>query len=78
MSFSIEEFTTVVRNLFRDNAVDIDAQTKFRNLEEWSSMQALLVIAAIDEHFGVTLPEKDFRNAVTISDLFELTIRPSK
>ena len=75
MSISIETFVTVIRDLFREDAEAMNAQTRFRDLEEWSSMQALLVIAAVDEHFGVTLPETEFRNANTIQDLFNVTAR---
>lgn len=53
----------------------ITADSKFRELEEWSSMQALIVIAAIDEHFGITVPERDFRAAQTVSDLHQLTLK---
>jgi len=53
----------------------ITANSKFRELEEWSSMQALIVIAAIDEHFGITIPERDFRAAQTVSDLYKLTLK---
>ena len=75
MRITIEEFVNVIRSLFKEDGVTIEATTEFRELEEWSSMQALLVIAAVDEHFGVTLPEKEFRNANTIQDLYDVTIR---
>jgi acyl carrier protein len=39
-------------------------------------MQALIVIAAIDEHYGVTITEKDFRAAQTVADLYSLTLKP--
>lgn len=55
------------------NETQLAANVKFRELEEWSSMQALIVIAAVDEHFGVTLPEKEFRKAETFQDLYNLT-----
>ncbi len=69
MSIDIKEFVNVIRGLFKEDQEEIGAQTKFRELEEWSSMQALLVIAAIDEHFDVTIPEKEFRSANTLDEL---------
>ena len=36
-------------------------------------MQALILIAAVDEHFGVTLPEREFRSTETVEDIFNLT-----
>lgn len=67
-----QEFLDVLADTFSPT-VEIAAETLFRELEEWSSMQALIVIATIDEHFGVTIPEKEFRKAQRFEDLFELT-----
>ena len=53
---------------------EVKPETRFREMEEWSSMQALIVIATVDEDFGVTLPEKEFRKAQTFKDLFDLTV----
>tara|TARA_R110002072_G_scaffold228009_3_gene384833 strand:+ start:409 stop:633 length:225 start_codon:yes stop_codon:yes gene_type:complete len=69
-----QNFLQVFSSLFKEDAA-ITTHSKFRELEEWSSMQALIVIAAIDEHFGVTIPERDFRAAHTVSDLYQLTIK---
>ena len=45
---------------------------KFRELEEWSSMMALSVIAMADEEYKVRLTGDDIRKSVTIGDLFEI------
>lgn len=68
-----ENFLHVFSGLFQE-ATAVGLETNFRELEEWSSMQALIVIAAIDEHFGVTIPERDFRKAQTVADLHQLTL----
>lgn len=73
MNPTLSDFIQVMSDSFSPTA-GVEAGVRFRELEEWSSMQALIVIAAVDEHFGVTLPEKDFRKAETFEDLFELTI----
>ncbi len=71
----LNRFLQVFQTLFQDGNSLINADTQFRNLEEWSSMQALIVIAAIDEHFGVTVAEREFREAKTVADLHQLTIK---
>ncbi len=71
------DFVEVIKGIFAD-ASSINAEVRFRELEEWSSMQALILIAAVDEHFGVTLPEKEFRKSNTVEDLFILTISLKK
>ena len=45
-------------------------ETEFKNLEEWSSLLALSVIALADEECDVALKGDDIRNATTIEDLF--------
>lgn len=54
------------------DASDITASTEFRNLEEWSSLIALSVIAMVDEEYDVTLKGDDIRNAKTVEDLFNV------
>lgn len=46
-------------------------ETKFRELEEWSSLIGLSVIAMVDEEYDVTLKGNDIKAANTIQDLFE-------
>lgn len=54
-----------------DTPVDqIKPDTVFRDLEEWSSLIALSIIAMADEEYGVTLKGDDIRNAKTIQDVF--------
>lgn len=69
---TLTDFMDAMKESF-SNETQLAANVKFRELEEWSSMQALIVIAAVDEHFGVTLPEKEFRKAETFQDLYNLT-----
>ena len=52
------------------DASEFKAETVFKELEEWSSLIALSVIAMVDEEYEVTLKGDDIRNASTIEDLF--------
>ena len=51
-------------------ATEFKAETKFKELDEWSSLIALSIIAMADEEYEVTLKGEDIRNANTIEDLF--------
>lgn len=53
------------------------AETKFRDLDEWSSLIALSIIAMVDEEYEVTLKGDDIKNAQTIQDIFE-TVKAKK
>ena len=46
------------------------ADTKFKDLDEWSSLLALSIIAMVDEEYSVAIKGDDIRNAETIEDLF--------
>lgn len=51
-------------------AEEIKAETAFRDLDEWSSLIALSVIAMVDDEYGVTLKGDDIKNATTVQDVF--------
>lgn len=51
---------------------EITASTAFRDLEEWSSLIGLSIIAMVDDEYDVTLRGEDMRKANTVEDLFEI------
>ncbi|MCC8175105.1 MAG: phosphopantetheine-binding protein [Bacteroidales bacterium] len=53
------------------DASEISASTVFKELEEWSSLLALSVIAMVDEEYDVALKGDDIRTANTIEDLYD-------
>ena len=46
------------------------AETRFRDIDEWSSLIGLSIIAMVDEEYDVTLKGDDIKGANTIQDLF--------
>lgn len=67
----IKDFIENFANQFDDtDASEIQAGTNFRELDEWSSLIALSVIAMVDEEYDVTLKGDDIKNATTVEDLF--------
>lgn len=60
---------------FADQLDDTDAEvltpeTEFRELDDWSSLAALSIIAMIYEEYGVSIDNETFKSAKTIQDLF--------
>lgn len=47
-------------------------ETKFRELDEWSSLSALSILAMVDEEYDVQLKADEMRKTNTIQELFEL------
>lgn len=48
------------------------AQTAFHDLDEYSSLIALSIIAMVDEEYDVALKGDDMKSAVTIDDLYNI------
>lgn len=69
----MKEFIDYFCELLEDtDPAEISATTEFKNLEEWSSLMALSLIAMADENYNVTLGAEDIRNAKTLDDLYKV------
>ena len=67
----INTFIDNFASQFDDTPVDqIKPETKFRDLDEWSSLIALSIIAMVDEEYEVTLKGDDIKSAQTVQDIF--------
>lgn len=67
----INEFIEKFAEIFDEtDASTLTPQTNFRELDEWSSLAALGVIAMADEEYEVELSGNELREAQTIQDLF--------
>ena len=60
-----EQFEETDQNLFTP-------ETKYHDLEEWSSLIGLSVIAMVSEEYDVALKGNDVKNSITIEDLFNI------
>ena len=70
---SLEEFVSLFAEQFDDtDRSEFSATTVFKELDEWSSLMALNVIAMVDEEFDIALKGDDIKNAETIEDLFNI------
>lgn len=65
----IEKFAEQLEEV---KVTDLKPETKFRDIEEWSSLMALSIIAMVDEEYEVIIKGEDIRNSKTINDLFEV------
>ena len=69
----IKEFIENFAAQFDDTDASVfTPETVFHELEEYSSLIALSIIAMVDEEYDVTLKGDDMRSAVTIQDLFNI------
>jgi len=72
---SQEEFVQNFANQFDEtDESEITINTVFKDLEEWSSLQSLSVIAMCDEEYDVKIKGDDIRNANTVEDLYNIVV----
>lgn len=68
---SLEEFVALFAEQFDETEPEVFSGDKhFREVDEWSSLIALSVIAMVDEEFGVTLKGDDIKNSNTVADIY--------
>lgn len=69
----LKDFIEKFAEQFDDtDASEINAETVFKELDEWSSLIALSIIAMADEEYEVTLKGEDIRTSNTVEDLFNV------
>lgn len=69
----LNEFIAVFADQFDDtDASEFTASTVFHDLEEWSSLVGMGVIALAKTEYGKTITGKEIKDCVTVKDLFEL------
>lgn len=69
----IKDFIEKVQEQFEDtDPTEITTSTEFKELDEWSSLTALSLIAMVDEEYDIQLKGDDIRNANTVEDLFKI------
>lgn len=72
MKIEITKFVQDFELLFDEVEVgSITKDTVFRDIDEWSSLIALVVIAMVDEEYDIKLTGDDIRTSVTVKDLFD-------
>ena len=69
----LNEFVSNFADQFEDTDPSvITADTKFRDLDEWSSLIGLSVIAMVDDEYDVALNGDDMRSCTTVQDIFNI------
>jgi acyl carrier protein len=65
----IEKFASAIEV---ENVEALTADTKFHDLDEWSSLSVMCAIAFFDEEFGKEITDDEIKSCVTIRDLYEI------
>lgn len=65
----IEKFAEAIEV---ENVEALTPETVFQDLDEWSSISVMLLIAFFDEEFEKEIGNKELKEAVTIQDLYNI------
>lgn len=69
----LNEFVANFADQFDDtDASEITASTEFHQLDEWSSLTGMGIIALAKTEYGKTITGKELRECETVEDVFNL------
>lgn len=72
---TIEEFTRKLEQEFDEiEPCSLKPETNYRDIKNWSSMYALIIIAFADANYDVMLNAADLKSTETIKDLYQAVI----
>ena len=70
---NLNDFIEKFANQFDEtDASEFKAETAFREIDEWSSLTSLSIIAMVDEEYNTKLSGDDIRNSKTIEDIYRI------
>lgn len=69
----LKDFLANFADQFDDTAPsEIQADTKFHDLDEWGSITGMSIIALAKTEYGATITGKELRECETVEDVFNL------
>ena len=70
---NLEDFIENFAAQFDDTEAEVfTPETKFRELDEWSSLTALTIIAMVDDEYDIIIKGNDILSSETIQDLYDI------
>jgi acyl carrier protein len=65
----IKDFVSIFDDVDADS---VSMDTNFREIDEWSSLAALVLLTVMEDEYGVALNNKELTQAKTVKDIFLL------
>ncbi len=79
MEDSLEVFIEKIKEQLEDiDTGGLSAETDFRQLEWWSSMNALIIIAHINTEYEKHFTGADLKNCTTLTDLYNVVLKNNR
>lgn len=70
---TMDEFISLLASELAITDEEIKKDSNFRELRNWSSLNALLIMSKIHEEMNVLIAPSDLATVTTVEELFELT-----
>lgn len=73
---NIEDFIKKLEEEFEDlEPGRLKPESDFREMFEWNSINALILIALVNTEYDVTINAEDLRSSKTVNDIFDIVVR---
>jgi acyl carrier protein len=70
---NVDDFIKKIESEFEDlEPGKLKPESNFREMFEWSSVNALIMIALVNTEYNVVITADDLRKSKTVSDLFSV------
>jgi acyl carrier protein len=77
MHRDVPDISTFLRNVERDMdrpSGTLRPEMRFRELPDWTSLEALIVVAGFQRDYAITMTSDAFDRAQTLDDLYRLLV----
>lgn len=71
---NIETFSGQFADAIELPEAQLNADTKFKDLDVWDSLCVLNIIAMVDSLYNVSVGGNDLQNSTTVRDIFDLVV----
>lgn len=69
----LEGFVKLLKEQFQEGDREkISPETDLKTLEEWTSLQTMIIVNEIDKHYNVLLSADDLKAAKNVGDLLSI------
>ena len=65
-----DKFIESIKEALEIEGHEVNLEDRFRDYEEWDSLNRLSLIAMLDDEYGVQIENAEFEQLKTIADLF--------
>lgn len=72
---TMEDLTTVFRNVFEDDEIVLTNETTSNDIDGWDSLSHVVLIIAIENHFNIKFTTKELLTFNNVGDLLGGIIR---